>query len=41
MDFGAFGDFDDDLFDCKKKKGSNDVNEAILNYRPKEVNLDV
>ncbi len=37
MDF----DFDDDLFDGKKVKVSNDINTMIANYKPKLVHFDV
>ena len=37
MDF----DFDDDLFDGKKVKLSNDINTTIAAYKPKIVEFDV
>jgi len=40
MDFG-FGDFDDNLFENKVKKNSEDLNEAIKNYIPKNVSSRV
>lgn len=37
-----FGDFDDDLFDRRERKNPLDlVNEAIQNYKPKVVKLEV
>ena len=35
LNFGA--DFDEDLFDVKPQRKSNDRSEAIKNYRPKQV----
>ena len=37
MDF----DFDDDLFDGKKVKASNDINDIIASYKPKIVECNV
>lgn len=40
MDFG-FGDFEDDLFENKVKKNTQDFNEEIKNYIPKHVSSKV
>ncbi len=41
MDFGVFGDFDDELFDATSKKANEDLNEQIKNYKAKNVEFDV
>jgi hypothetical protein len=41
MDFGVFGDFDDDLFDNTSRKAEEDLSEQIKNYQAKNVKFDV
>lgn len=41
MDFGDFGNFDDDLFDDKVKKAEDNLAEQIKNYQAKIVNFEV
>lgn len=36
-----FGDFDDDLFDTKPKRKTQDIEEVIRNYIPKCVTAKV